>query len=153
MRRPSTSTFNVIASSPFKVSASFNTAACERSIATPPPGTTPSPIAAFVVLSGLYLLWYFYFVDIKEQGDPITDWAAARQADATAFLNDNWQTVGIVLTSVVVAAVGYVAFRTDTDNPATDNPATGNPVAGNPAAGNPADEIPADDASERSSVL
>ena len=94
--------------------------------------------AAFVVLSGLYLLWYFYFVDIKEQGDPITDWAAARQADATALLNDNWQTVGIVLASVVVAAVGYVAFRTDTDNPDTDSPAAG---------------IPADDASERSSVL
>ena len=58
--------------------------------------------------------------------DVVNDWLGM-------LLNDNWQTVGIVLASVVVAAVGYVAFRTDTDNPAAG--------------------IPADDASERSSVL
>jgi cytochrome c-type biogenesis protein len=45
--------------------------------------------AAFVVLSGLYLAWYFYWVDLDNGGDPITDWAFARQADAAAFLNDN----------------------------------------------------------------
>ncbi len=39
--------------------------------------------AAFVVLSGLYLLWYFYWVDLREDGDPITDWAQDRQAQAT----------------------------------------------------------------------
>jgi cytochrome c biogenesis protein CcdA len=74
--------------------------------------------AAFVVLSGLYLLWYFYFVDILEEGDPITDWAAARQVDATVFLNDNWKTVGIVLVLIVVAAVGYVVSRSDDEPPA-----------------------------------
>ena len=36
--------------------------------------------AAFVVLSGIYLLWFFYWVDIREEGDPITDWATRRQA-------------------------------------------------------------------------
>ncbi len=69
--------------------------------------------AAFVVLSGLYLLWYFYWVDLREVGDPITDWAFERQADATTFLNDNWQTVGIVLAAVVVAAIAFVAIRKD----------------------------------------
>ena len=69
--------------------------------------------AAFVVLSGLYLAWYFYWVDFDNGGDPITDWAFARQADATAFLNDNWKVVGIVLGGVVAVAVAYVTFRKD----------------------------------------
>ena len=69
--------------------------------------------AAFVVLSGLYLLWYFYWVDLREEGDPITDWAFERQADATTFLNDNWQTVGIVLATIVAGAIVYVLFRRD----------------------------------------
>lgn len=76
--------------------------------------------AAFVVLSGMYLLWYFYFVDIKEQGDPITDWAARRQADATSFLNDNWQVVGFVMAAVVIIAIGFVTFRKDDSEPAED---------------------------------
>ncbi len=69
--------------------------------------------AAFVVLSGLYLLWYFYWVDLDNGGDPITDWAFARQADATVFLNDNWKVVGIVLAGVVAAAAAFVTFRTE----------------------------------------
>ncbi len=69
--------------------------------------------AAFVVLSGLYLAWYFYWVDLDNGGDPITDWAFARQADATAFLNDNWKVVGIVLSGVVAAAIAFVTFRKD----------------------------------------
>ena len=69
--------------------------------------------AAFVVLSGLYLAWYFYWVDLDNGGDPITDWAFARQADGTAFLNDNWKVVGIVLAATVAAAVTYVTFRNE----------------------------------------
>ncbi len=69
--------------------------------------------AAFVVLSGLYLAWYFYWVDLDNGGDPITDWAFARQADATVFLNDNWKVVGVVLAAVVIAAVAFVTFRSD----------------------------------------
>lgn len=67
--------------------------------------------AFFVFLSGAYLLWYFYWVDIREEGDPITDWVYDRQAQATAFLNDNWQTVGVVLLTVVGAAIAYVWVR------------------------------------------
>ena len=66
--------------------------------------------AAFVVLSGLYLAWYFHWVDLDNGSDPITDWAFARQADATAFLNNNWKVVGVVLAATVIAAVAYVAF-------------------------------------------
>ena len=68
--------------------------------------------AAFVVLSGMYLLWYFYWVDLKEIGDPITDWALQRQAEATTFLNDNWPAVALVMLSVVGAAIAYVVSRT-----------------------------------------
>ena len=77
--------------------------------------------AAFVVLSGLYLAWYFYWVDLDNGGDPITDWAFARQAAATAFLNDNWQVVGIILAATVTAAVAFVALRQE-DEPKIEEP-------------------------------
>ncbi len=67
--------------------------------------------AVFVMISGAYLLWYFYWVDIREVGDPVTDWALDRQARATVFLNDNWQTVGLLLAAVVASAVAYVWLR------------------------------------------
>jgi cytochrome c biogenesis protein CcdA len=73
--------------------------------------------AAFVVLSGLYLLWYFYWVDVKEEGDPITDWALERQAQATAFLTDHWQVVGLVMAAIVAGAMVYAWSR---PNPAVD---------------------------------
>jgi hypothetical protein len=81
--------------------------------------------AAFVLLSGLYLVWYFYWVDVREVGDPITDWAFERQARATQFLDDNWKAVAIVLGGIVVLAVAYVWFRgaDDDDRPtAVDEP-------------------------------
>ena len=71
--------------------------------------------AGFVVLSGMYLLWYFYWVDLREDGDPITDWAQERQAQATQFLDDNWRVVGLVLVLVVGAAIAYVWFRPDAE--------------------------------------
>jgi len=74
--------------------------------------------AAFVVLSGLYLLWYFYWVDLREEGDPITDWAQDRQAQATRFLDDNWRVVAVVLV-VVVAAIAY-AWSRPVASPADD---------------------------------
>jgi cytochrome c-type biogenesis protein len=67
--------------------------------------------AGFVVLSGMYLLWYFYWVDIREQGDPVTDWALRRQQRATIFLNDHWQVVGVVLALIVGGAIAYVVTR------------------------------------------
>jgi len=67
--------------------------------------------AGFVVLSGVYLLWYFYWVDIEEVGDPVTDWALERQAQATTFLNEHWQIVGILMAVVVGGAIAYVMTR------------------------------------------
>lgn len=60
---------------------------------------------AFVLLSGLYLLWYFWKVDIQEEGDPITDAVARYQTEIQNFLNDNWQGVAVVLGLIVGAAV------------------------------------------------
>jgi cytochrome c-type biogenesis protein len=73
--------------------------------------------AGFVVLSGCYLLWYFYWVDIREEGDPITDWALEQQAQATAFLSDHWQVVGLVMTAIVGGAMVYAWSR---PNPVVD---------------------------------
>lgn len=67
--------------------------------------------AAFVVLSGLYLLWYFYWIDIREEGDPITDWAQERQVQATVFLTDHWQIVGLVMAAIVGGAMAYAWSR------------------------------------------
>jgi cytochrome c biogenesis protein CcdA len=73
--------------------------------------------AFFVLLSGAYLLWYFYWVDLREEGDPITDWALERQAQATVFLTDHWQVVGLVMVAIVGAAMLYAWSR---PNPAVD---------------------------------
>ncbi len=67
--------------------------------------------AVFVLLSGFYLLWYFYWVDILEEGDPITDWALERQTQATVFLTDHWQVVGLIMVAVVGGAMVYAWSR------------------------------------------
>lgn len=64
--------------------------------------------AAFVLLSGLYLLWYFYWVDLREEGDAITDWVTFRQADINTFLNDHQWGVTVTLFSLLGATVAYV---------------------------------------------
>jgi cytochrome c-type biogenesis protein len=90
--------------------------------------------AGFVVLSGMYLLWYFYWVDIREQGDPVTDWALRRQQRATIFLNDHWQVVGVVLALIVGGAIAYVVTRPApavADVPGTSSTST--PSANTPA--------------------
>ena len=75
--------------------------------------------AFFVLLSGCYLLWYFYWVDLREEGDPITDWALERQAQATTFLTDHWQIVGLVMAIVVGGAMVYAWSRPNTTIDAT----------------------------------
>ena len=66
---------------------------------------------AFVMLSGFYLLWYFWKRDINEQGDPITDAVDDLQRDVQNWLNGSWQVVAWVLGGAVVAAVGYALVR------------------------------------------
>ena len=83
--------------------------------------------AFFVLLSGCYLLWYFYWVDIREEGDPITDWALERQAQATTFLTDHWQIVGLVMTVVVGGAMVYAWSRPNTTIDAKTSPTVDEP--------------------------
>jgi len=67
--------------------------------------------AGFVTLSGAYLLWYFYWVDIVEEGDPITDWTQDLQIQATVLLSDDWQIVAIVMATIVGSAMAYAWSR------------------------------------------
>jgi hypothetical protein len=91
--------------------------------------------AAFVVLSGLYLLWYFYWVDLenpfrvtafgnrtleatfgdrtraRSTSDPINDFVSARQSDVNEFLGQHWPVVALVFLSIVGAAFAYVLSR------------------------------------------
>lgn len=76
--------------------------------------------AFFVVLSGLYLLWYFYWVDIREDGtDPVSRWMTDRQIQAQSFLEAHWQVVGIVTVAIVAAAMVY-AWSRPTTGPSPD---------------------------------
>jgi len=67
--------------------------------------------AAFVLLSGAYLLWYFWVVDVNGRSDAITDAVERIQTWVFASLNDHWQLVAVVLTAIVGAAVVYVVRR------------------------------------------
>ncbi len=67
--------------------------------------------AAFVLLSGVYLLYYFWVVDVHGDSATITDAVERFQVRVTTSLNDHWRTVGLVLAVIVVAAIAYVGLR------------------------------------------
>ena len=67
--------------------------------------------AAFVLLSGVYLLWYFYWVDLREEGDAVTDWVTFRQADVNTYLNNHQWGVTVLLFSLLGATMSYVYTR------------------------------------------
>ena len=50
--------------------------------------------AVFVVLSGLYLVYYFWVVDVNEDAAPITNRVEDLQNWIIVRLSDNWQTSG-----------------------------------------------------------
>jgi cytochrome c-type biogenesis protein len=62
---------------------------------------------AFVLMSGAYLLWYFWWTDVREESDPITDAVKRYQVNIQVFLNDHWQPVAIVGVVGIVAAIGW----------------------------------------------
>lgn len=70
---------------------------------------------AFVLLSGLYLLWYFWQVDLNDGGDPITGAVEEWQTRIQNFLNDHWATVAGVMVAIVGAAIGAVWVRRRAD--------------------------------------
>ncbi len=66
---------------------------------------------AFVFLSGLYLLWYFWKRDVRADDDPIIDAVENMQQDVQAWLNDHWQLAAWVLGGVVAIGVMYALLR------------------------------------------
>ena len=66
---------------------------------------------AFVFLSGLYLLWYFWKRDVKETGDPLTNAVEDLQQKAQAWLNDHWQLAGWMLGGTVAIGIIYALLR------------------------------------------
>jgi cytochrome c biogenesis protein CcdA len=69
--------------------------------------------AVFVVLSGLYLVYYFWVVDVNEDRAPITDRVEDFQNWILVRLSDNWQTAAFVLGAIVGGAILYVIVRRD----------------------------------------
>ncbi len=80
--------------------------------------------AAFVLLSGVYLLYYFWVVDVHEDSGAVTDAVERFQVRVTTSLNDNWRAVAAVLGVIVVGAVLFVGLRR---RPPTEPP-LGSPV-------------------------
>ncbi len=83
---------------------------------------------AFVLLSGLYLLWYFYWRDVKEGSDPLTDAVDRLQQRVQNWLNGNWQIVAVVLGGVILVGIGYAMLR-ERKRPATPEPSATDDVA------------------------
>lgn len=79
--------------------------------------------AVFVVLSGIYLLYYFWVVDINESIDPITSRVERFQNWVLGQLSGNWEVVAVVLAVVVISAVIYVSRgrRQQGDDPVQEN--------------------------------
>lgn len=75
--------------------------------------------ASFVILSGVYLLYYFWVVDVNESIDPITSRVENFQNWVLARLSDNWQVAAVVLVAIVGSALAYVGLRRE---PGADAP-------------------------------
>lgn len=67
--------------------------------------------AVLVLLSGLYLLYYFWVVEVNEDSSPITEAIQAVQERVQLTLNDHWQIVAIVLVAIVAGAAVYASGR------------------------------------------
>jgi cytochrome c biogenesis protein CcdA len=67
--------------------------------------------ASFVLLSGVYLIYYFWVVDVNEDSGALTDAVERFQVRITTSLNDNWRIVAVVLAAIVIAAITYVGLR------------------------------------------
>jgi threonine/homoserine/homoserine lactone efflux protein len=68
--------------------------------------------AVLVIVSGLYLVYYFWVVDVNENSSVVTDRVDSLQRRVQTVLHDSWQLVAVVLAAIVVSAVVYVARRT-----------------------------------------
>ncbi len=71
--------------------------------------------AVMVSLSGLYLLYYFWVIDINEDRSLVTQRVELLQRRIQNQLNGHWQVVGVVLGAVVVGAIVFVTSRRDNE--------------------------------------
>ena len=67
--------------------------------------------AVLVVAAGLYLVYYFWVVDVNEDTSAVVGRVERLQVRIQTGLNDHWQIVAVVLAAIVAAAVAYVARR------------------------------------------
>jgi cytochrome c-type biogenesis protein len=73
--------------------------------------------AAFVLLSGIYLVYYFLVVDINETSDPVTTAVENLQTSILTRLSDNWQLAAIALGGVVASAIAFAVWRREPPAP------------------------------------
>lgn len=63
---------------------------------------------ALMVMSGLYLVWYFVVVDVQQDSDAVIAAMSRWQTRAAGQLNDHWQPIAAILAVVVATALGVV---------------------------------------------
>jgi cytochrome c-type biogenesis protein len=80
--------------------------------------------AVFVLLSGLYLVYYFWVVDVNESSSGITDRIDDLRTRLQVQLQDRWQLIAIVLGAIVVAGAVYAWRRPSSSElaPGADEP-------------------------------
>lgn len=66
---------------------------------------------AFLVLSGIYLLYYFAVVDVGEDTTSVTDSVSRFQGRLSTTLAARWELIAVVLAAVVGAALVFVTRR------------------------------------------
>lgn len=74
--------------------------------------------ASLVVASGLYLVYYFWVVELRDGDSSVIDRVDRFQQRVVTQLNDHWPVVAVALTAVVLAAIVYVFGRRRLDEPA-----------------------------------
>jgi cytochrome c biogenesis protein CcdA len=65
--------------------------------------------AAFVMLAGAYLVYYFWVVDVNGESDGVTGAVERFQIWVTNQLDDRWQVAAVVLTVIVGTALVFVS--------------------------------------------
>lgn len=67
--------------------------------------------ALFVLLSGVYLVYYFWVVDVNEERSAVTTRVQRLQERIQVVLLDHWRPVALALSLVVVSAIVFVGRR------------------------------------------
>lgn len=73
--------------------------------------------AAFLVVSGLYLIYYFVVVDVRGDQSSITDSLQRWQNRISTRLSNNWEIAAVVLVALVAVAAVFANRRAADPNP------------------------------------